>query len=501
MKMSWRILFSYSISDDMLSKLQSQDTFCSHIKTQIEKGNIKEGQTYKVQNNLLKRYVTDGDKTYETVVLPRALIAQVLKLAHDDLGHNGTHRTYMLLKRLYYWKGLKPSVVKHIQRCYQCQRRNKQVVKYATLHFDVATFPMQFISMDFIGEFHPPTSKGKRYALTVICMLTGYVFCIPLKTKTAEEVLQAYIDNVYSKYGGSLKILSDNGTEFKNKIFEQIAKELGVVYKIYTPPYHPASNGRIEGFHAFLKACISKHISPQLEWDDLVPLACAAYNFLLNEHSKESPFFLMFGRDPVLPLNTLLEPKIRYMGNDINIISLETMKNLYEIATTNLKLAREKGDPQDQSPPTKLQPGDTVLIQNHNKGPFDPKFIGDYRVVSLKGNQVEIQPAVGGPPEMKHVKHVKYVLPADNYINKLPDYSGFGRKTTLRINPDQIPDLHWRLADTYHTTNIGQPEVTDISIHDININTFPYTCKNSLNTETYTTQSRCEPLCSLLPVT
>ena len=147
--------------------------------------------------------------------MPRALTAQVLKMAHDDLGHNGTHRTYMLLKRLYNWKGLKPSVVRHVQRCYHCQRRNKQVVKYATLHFDVASFPMQFI-----GEFHPPTSKRKRYALTVICMLTGYVFCIPLKTKTAEEVLQAYINGVYSKFGGSLKILSDNGTEFKNKIFE-----------------------------------------------------------------------------------------------------------------------------------------------------------------------------------------------------------------------------------------------------------------------------------------
>ena len=260
-------------------------------------------------------------------------------MAHDDLGHNGTHRTYMLLKWLYYWKGLKPSVVKHVQRCSQCQQRNKQVVKYATLHFDVASFPMQFISMDLIGEFCPPTSKGKKYALTVICMLTGYVFCIPLKTKTAEEVLQAYIDNIYSKFGSSLKILSDNGTEFKNKIFEQVAKELGVVYKIYTPPYHPASNGGIEGFHAFLKACISKHITPQLEWDDLLPLACAAYNFIPNEHSKESPFFLMFGRDPVLPLNTLLEPKIRYMGTDVNIISLESMKNLYEIVATNLKLA------------------------------------------------------------------------------------------------------------------------------------------------------------------
>ena len=335
-------------------------------------------------------------------------------------------------------------------------------------------------------------------------MLTGYVFCIPLKTKTAEEVLQAYIDNVYSKFGGSMKILSDNGTEFKNKIFEQAAKELGVVYKLYTPPYHPASNARIEGFHAFLKACILKHITPQLEWDDLVPVACAAYNFIPNEHSKESPFFLMFGRDPVLPLNTLLEPKIRYMGNDINIISLEAMKNLYEITATNLKLAREKGDPQEQLMPIKLQPGDMVLIQNHVKGPFDPKYVGDYRVVSLKGNQVEIQPAVGGPTEMKHIKHVKYILPADKYIDQLPDYFGFGRKTTLRINPDLIPDLHWKLANTYHTKNIGQMEIenTTISAHDITVKTLDCMCKTSLSTETCTTPSRHEPsVCSIIPVT
>ena len=115
---------------------------------QIEKGNIQEGQLHLVRNDILKRYVTEGDETYETTVIPRPLIGQILKMAHEDLGHNGTHRTYTMLKRLYYWKGLKPSVEKHFKTYYLCQRRNKQVVKYATLHFDVATFPMQFISMD-----------------------------------------------------------------------------------------------------------------------------------------------------------------------------------------------------------------------------------------------------------------------------------------------------------------------------------------------------------------
>ena len=53
-----------------------------------------------------------------------------------------------------------------------------------------------------------------------------------------------------------------------------------------------------------------------MEWDDVVPLACAAYNFLPNEHSKESPFFLMFGREARIPLNTMLQSQIRYLGND-----------------------------------------------------------------------------------------------------------------------------------------------------------------------------------------
>ena len=293
--------------------------------------------------------------------------------------------------------------------------------------------------------------------------------------------------------------MSENGTEFKNKNFEQVAKELGVVYKLYTPPYHPASNGRIEGFHAFLKACISKHITPKLEWDDLVLLACAAYNFIPNEHSKESPFFVMFGRDPILPLNTLLEPKIRYLGNDINILSLEVMKNMFKITVINFKLAQERGDPKDQPLPTKLQPEDTALVQNHVKGPFDPKFIGDYRVIALKGNQVEIQPATGVPTEMKHIKCVKYILPTDRYINQLPNYSMFEKKTTLRMNPDHIPDLHWKLANTYHTTSIGCTELlsTTISIHYVTVETLCYAksnkcgewCGTVLNTNTSTSQS------------
>ena len=86
----------------------------------------------------------------------------------------------------------------------------------------------------------------------------------------AKDIVEAYIKEVYYKYGGSRKILSDNGTEFKNELFTTVAKKLGVEHRKYSPPFHPQSNGRIEGFHHFLKACLAKHICKTKEWSEIV---------------------------------------------------------------------------------------------------------------------------------------------------------------------------------------------------------------------------------------
>ena len=66
------------INNDTLSKLQQEDMFCKNILNQIEKGNIVEGQLYVVKDKLLKRYIIDGDKTYETTVVPSAITTQIL---------------------------------------------------------------------------------------------------------------------------------------------------------------------------------------------------------------------------------------------------------------------------------------------------------------------------------------------------------------------------------------------------------------------------------------
>ena len=81
---------------------------------------------------------------------------------------------------------------------------------------------MEFTAMDLIGEFHPTSSKDNRFALMAVCVLTGLMLCIPLKSICAEDIIKAYIDHICCTFGPSRKILTDNGTKFKNKLWTKV---------------------------------------------------------------------------------------------------------------------------------------------------------------------------------------------------------------------------------------------------------------------------------------
>ena len=217
------------------------------------------------ENELLTWKVVNSGHEFHAIYLPSVLVFQVLQAAHNELDHNGFPRTCAALKRVFYWKGMKEDIRKHCKTCATCILHKAENVKFKRKIFKPSLQPMDFICMELIGEFHPPTSHGHCYALMAVCMLTGFTWCIPLKTKTADEVAKAYLDHIYSLFGGSVKIMMDNGTEFKNKLFKEVIEKLGTEFSIHSPPYRPQSSGKIEGFHRFLKACISKHINHGLE--------------------------------------------------------------------------------------------------------------------------------------------------------------------------------------------------------------------------------------------
>ena len=95
------------------------------------------------------------------------------------------------------------------------------------MHVEIPQVMFAGCTMDSIGQL-PTTSKGNRFALTFICLLTSYLITVPLKTKTADEVSMAYIKEILPKTSCSKFILQDNGTEFKNEQLRSIVGTLGI---------------------------------------------------------------------------------------------------------------------------------------------------------------------------------------------------------------------------------------------------------------------------------
>ena len=202
------------ITPQWLKRLQQQDTNIETLKHKLQYNKLDKENYSTDENDLLTRKVVNSGHKFHAIYLPNMLVFQVLQTAHNDLGHNGFPRTYAALKRVFYWKGMKEDIRKHCKTCATCILHKSENVKFEKKIFKPSLQPMDFICMDLIGEFHHPTSCGHCYALTAVCMLTGFTWCVPLKTKTAKEVSKAYLDHIYSNFGGSVKIMTDNRTEF-----------------------------------------------------------------------------------------------------------------------------------------------------------------------------------------------------------------------------------------------------------------------------------------------
>ena len=441
------------LKDDKLAKLQESDPHTKQLRKQWENKNLDQNM-YTMENNILKRKLVDNGLLYTPIVVPDVLKDCLLILAHDKQGHNGFRRTYTSLKNRYHWKGMKKSVYQHCTNCQVCAKHNIKTQQLKNEHFSSPPQPMEFIAMDLIGEFHPASSKGNRFALTAVCMLTGFTFCIPLKSKRAEDVIKAYIDHICCIFGPSRKILTDNGTEFKNKLWTEVFEKLRTEQK-FTPIYSPQCNGRIEGFHKFLKATIAKQLETRVEWDDLVWKATAAYNFFPTESSGLAPFFLMFGREAAVKHTLLESENPKYLGTNEGMINVGLMTKLYNVVAHNLNEARKARDGKKKrttsKEPETLKIGDNILVRDHTSKAFQPKY-KDFCIVGLLGkNQVEIKDNHGHITKV-HRRDVKKI-PMTEKVCKMyeEEQAGKTREGRKAVPNSKMPDLGWDIAETQLT--------------------------------------------------
>ena len=363
-----------------LQELQKNDMYCRDVAKKLHR-DVELQKIFIKESGVLYKLWTEDGQTFKCILVPQVLQDFMIILAHNHSGHNGSRRTYSCLKRQYYWPGIWKQVFRHCKKCKKCILQNQGQPEKSFSHFDLPELPMEFICMDLVGPIHLPSSRGNKYVLTVIDMLTGFTMAVPIKNKNADTICDEYQDHIYCTFGGSSRILRDNGSEFKNQEMIQVCDTLGVKH-IFSPVYTPELNGHLEGWHRFFKACIAKHIhGGGVEWDELVPLVVSAYNFFPCQSTKESPFVLMFSRDPVTPVAKLLEPKPRYYGEKGALLKMDTLRRLYAVVVENICKAREKL-PQMEKKPLSFRINDMVLVKDPNSAAFKSRYQPNYRVMN-----------------------------------------------------------------------------------------------------------------------
>ena len=278
-------------------KLQGKDS--SEVKSFLRnKKSLK-----LVKDVLYRKSFSDNStskKTLWQLVVPKLFRERALLSCHDDVGHQGILRTLSLLRERFYWPRMQEEATQHVLKCSRCLRR-KNPPQVAPLQPILVTQPLELVHMDYLSL--EPSKGNIENVLVITDHFTRYALAYPSKAQTAQATARILWDNFICHYGFPEKFISDQGRNFESDLIKELCKIAGVK-KVHTTPYHPQGNGQCERFNSTLCNMLGT-LSEEEKSDWKSHLGCMthAYNCTKHASTTYSPYYLMFGRHPRLPID------------------------------------------------------------------------------------------------------------------------------------------------------------------------------------------------------
>ena len=259
------------------------------------------------KNGLLYRRIwwPDGHEEVLQLVLPALLKEDVLRQLHQEHGHQGIERTTELVRQRCYWPGMSAEVRRWCQECDRCQvSKNAQPVANSFMGHLLASRPNEILAIDF--TVLEPSHNGVENVLVLTDVFSKYTLAIPTRDQRAPTVAQVLVNEWFCKFGVPSRLHSDQGRSFESALIQQLCQLYGI-QRSRTTPYHPAGNGQCERFnrtlHNLLRTLPS---SRKRDWVSCLPHLVFCYNTTPHQTTGESPYFLLFGQEPQLPVDFLL---------------------------------------------------------------------------------------------------------------------------------------------------------------------------------------------------
>ena len=213
-----------SLGLDMIVE-QAKDPEICLIKSKLDSD--------QTSNSLLKKYIildqvlyyiskVDEDPVIRLYV-PSHLTEKVMAETHNII-HMGFDKTFDAIRKHYFWPNLYKQVYDYVSKCVACHSRNMQKIKSPIKEVDTPPFPFAKIAIDLVGPL-PKTLSSNMYILTAIDWYSGYLEAWPLPDKKADAIAHIFLEEIVSRYGCPVSVVSDNATEFCNSTLGNLFKK------------------------------------------------------------------------------------------------------------------------------------------------------------------------------------------------------------------------------------------------------------------------------------
>lgn len=306
------------------------------------------------------------------ILLPQRLRPLVFHELHVNMGHLGVDRTTELARDRFYWPGMREDIKHFVTKVCPCVKKKRCGRMYvAPMKSINSSAPLELISIDFLHLDH--CSGNYQYLLVITDNFSRFAQAYPTRNKESTTAAEKLYNDFILRFGIPGKILHDQGKEFDNKLLTRLAK-LCNVKRIRTSPYHPQTNGQTERMNQTLIRMLSTlSTENQSKWKDSINKLTYAYNCTTHSSTGYSPYHLLFGRKPRLPIDLILPVD----DSDEEVCHSEylrkweqQMRQAYEIAMKNSTDRKNKDVVKRNSRRPclgTLQPGDRVLVRNKSE--------------------------------------------------------------------------------------------------------------------------------------
>ena len=395
------------VSESRVRELQRNDSELCELIDYLESGKLPEDeiQSRRVVSESFHYTVIDG-MLYninpkltgtELLVIPVALRLEILQAFHDDItaAHFGFQRTYDKIKRRYFWRNMYSEIKRYCRQCLSCasKKRPHETIK-APMVSQIVSEPWETVIVDMLGPF-PITEQGNKYIILFFDAFTKWCEAIATPDIKAERVARHFVKDIVCRHSCPYRLLSDKGTNLLSAVVKEVCELMGTK-KENSVAYHPQTQGLSERFNATLYDSLAMYVSraTHKDWDLYLELCLFAYRTGVQSSTLYSPFYLLYGREPRMPIDRALIPPSPYVIDQDSYVN--ELKELLSIAFQSVRqnLSKSQNVQKTQYDKTAKShfflKGDLVMVHNPaipvGKCPkFVHSWTGPYEVVNVKG--------------------------------------------------------------------------------------------------------------------